>query len=106
MGGLIGQRLVHDPRVEAHLGEQVAGHLGPVGLAALDVQCGPGPQVPGIVQRRVGALEQGPDAHHRPAVGPFPFPRMFLALGPVDLLKAEEAPVHVEVEAVADLAHP
>ena len=78
----------------------------PVRLAALLVQRPAGPLVPRVEQRRVLAPQQGADAHHRPAVGPLPLPRVLLALDAVDLLEAEEPPADVEPGQVADLADP
>ena len=77
-----------------------------VRLVSVDVQCLAGPAVPGVqvVHRR--AAQQCADAHHRPAVGPFPFPRVLLAVQAVDLLEAEEPPVHREPGQFAHLADP
>ena len=56
--------------------------------------------------RVVEITEQGADAHHGPAVGPVPLPGMLLALGPVDLLQAEEPPADIQVQLVAHISHP
>ena len=88
------------PGIEPHLGQEGLGHIGTVGLAALLVQGPARHPVPAVEQVRVLAPEVGADPHHRPAVGPLPLPGVLLALGPVDLLEAEEPPPDLEAEPV------
>ena len=62
--------------------------------------------VPAVEERHVLATQQGADAHHRPAVGPLPFPGVLLALPAVDLLETEEPPPDVEAGLLTDVPDP
>ena len=102
----IGDRLVDEAGLETEFFEKVAGDSLFVRFVAVDVQCPARTLVPGFDVGHRPAAQQCTDAHHRPAVRPLPLPRVLLALLAVDLLEAEEAPVHREAGQVTHLADP
>jgi len=104
--GRIGDGLIDQIGIQAQFGEQVAGDRLFVGLVTVLVQGPAGAFIPGVEVGHRPAAQQSADPHHRPPVGPLPFPRVFLALGAVDLLKAEEAPIHLQTGLVPHLADP
>ena len=106
VGGGVGDRRVDEAGVEAEFAEEVLGDGLLMWLVSVDVQRLPGASVPGVQVVHGVAAQQGTDAHHRPAVGPVPFPRVLFAFLTVDLLEAEEAPVHGEPGLRAHLADP
>ena len=76
--------------------QQVPGDVGIVRLVPFLVQRPRRSFVPAVEVIHARPPQQRTDAHHRPAVRPLPFPRVLLALDPVDLLQAEELPRDVE----------
>src|SRR5665647_2377398 len=105
-GGGIVDGHPHQPRVETELSEQLLGHFGTVRLLALDVERVARGLIPPVEEIAVSPSEQGTDAHHRPAIGPLPFPRVLLTFGPVDLFETEEAPPHLDAGRVTNFAYP
>src|SRR6056297_2528027 len=106
VGGRIGDRVVDHPRIESDLLQQVPRHVGIVRPVALLVQRTAGALVPAVEVVHARPAQQRPDAHHRPAVGPLSFPRVLLALDPVDLLQAEELPVDPQPGLVTYISDP
>ena len=56
--------LADERGIKAELPQKFFGDLAAVWLASVDMQGGPGGQVPAVEQIRVGAPEQRPDPHH------------------------------------------
>lgn len=106
VGGFVGDGRVHHRRVGADALQQEPGHDGVVGASAPHVQRLPRGRQPLVQRLRTGTAHVRRYPHHRPAVGPLTLPRVLLALDPVELLQAEEAPVDHQAGLPAHLARP
>lgn len=62
--------------------------------------------VPAVHEIGVSTPQVGGGAQQRPPIGPVPLPRVLLAAGVVDLLEAEEPPIHLAQTLLAHRADP
>ena len=102
----VGDSLVYEPRIEPETIKECSSHFGLVRLESMEVEGFASHRVPAVEVVHARPSQQGPNAHHRPAIGPLAFPRMLLALGTVHLFEAKELPVDGEAGLSSDLSDP